>query len=42
MKILKLNKLNYKFWLEQKQIHFLINWRAGLDCFGNEIKPFTY
>ncbi len=38
MKITKLNKSDYKFWLSHNQIHWLINWRAGLNCFGDKIK----
>ena len=33
----QLDKSNYKFWLGHKAVHYLINWRAGFDCFGYEI-----
>lgn len=30
-------KEKIKFWLNRGCIHYLINWNANLDCFGNKI-----
>jgi len=27
-----------RFWLNRGCIHYIINWNAGLDCFGSKIK----
>jgi hypothetical protein len=30
-------KLNKRFWLNRGCINYIINWNAGLDCFGNRV-----
>ena len=37
-----LTKDQIRFWLSYNAIHYIINWRAGYDCFGQQIKPFKY
>lgn len=32
----KEQKENKRFWLNRGCIHYIINWNAGLDCFGNK------
>jgi len=31
-----MTKENLRFWLGRGSIHWIINWKAGLDCFGNK------
>ena len=33
-----IKKERLKFWLNRGCIHYIINWNAGLDCFGNRVK----
>jgi hypothetical protein len=33
-----MKKEQIKFWLNRGCINWIINWNAGLDCFGNVIK----
>lgn len=33
---------NMKWWLKQGQINWIINWNAGLDCFGDKITDYKY
>jgi hypothetical protein len=35
-----MSKENKRFWLNRGCIHYIINWNAGLDCFGNKIKQY--
>jgi hypothetical protein len=34
-------KEKIKFWLNRGCIHYLINWNAGLDCFGRKVDKKT-
>jgi hypothetical protein len=33
-----MTKEQIKFWLNRGCINYIINWNAGLNCFGDEIK----
>jgi hypothetical protein len=32
-----MTKETRKYWLNKGSINWIINWKAGLDCFGNKI-----
>jgi hypothetical protein len=34
-------KENKRFWLNRGLINYIINWNAGLDCFGNKRKQYN-
>jgi hypothetical protein len=33
-----MTKEQRKFWLSRGCINWIVNWNAGLDCFGNTVK----
>ena len=37
-----MNKDTKRFWLGRGCIHFIINWNAGLDCYGDKRTKYEY
>ena len=35
-----MKKEQRKFYLGRGMIHYIINWKSGLDCFGAPLKPY--